>query len=805
MLQSIDRNVPSQKLGFVGRFGRPFPRILQTATIALLADLSLGLGTSAQAQVTLLAWETDGLSGTTADPFSATTTGINMQPSNLTRGAAITASSLGNGFAADSWGSSSLAEENDYFQITAQPTSEFSFNLDTIKWHARRSSTGPNNMQWVYSLDNFATPAIPIGTAISYTTNPGNGSAFSVDTSGLADLRGVTNQLTLRLYGWGATNSSGTFAIGRLAGDDLELIGQTLSTGSPNNSVFSVPATTDFGRVMAGSIRPVTLSNAGESTTWSTSAEGGFSPAPTGSVGADGASAISVGVGTALGERSGTLTVTNTAPDSAGSGLGSDQPAITSNLSATVVQNRQVGTPSAPPLGAADNVIDIGQVLVGAVVSGSGTITTAGADAENTRVAVNANQEIVFTTPGEDPSTGGTGAYTRLSTGEVSVVFDNPNASMVVTGEAAYGRSGSQTSNFAQLTSGNGGLTGEGLAGEVVRNAQIYFQADVYQAASLQKGAGQNAPIASGGFISALNADTSDEGQRAAAEIIAKVVSGDSGWSVSGFEIGTTVAAGSSAEATALFDPTDRLNGTYLGVLSVDFQHADQTIVGTASGDLGSLGWNLRHTVSGRTGGGAATLLAGQDLTRFGTSRGEGQGSNTTLTFLAGVSSEARTLQVAFRDPVEGEQLFSDVVTVTGLSGERFVMSLSYDETLLGGINAENLRLGWLNEGVFVNAVDGNIASSDIILDSPFGGSWSAYLEANSGADLTNSLGAYGVDTKEQTVWAVIDHNSAFAAAIPEPTTYALIFGVGILGLALLRHRVVHGKQKEGQGERCDD
>jgi threonine dehydrogenase-like Zn-dependent dehydrogenase len=44
------------------------------------------------------------------------------------------------------------------------------------------------------------------------------------------------------------------------------------------------------------------------------------------------------------------------------------------------------------------------------------------------------------------------------------------------------------------------------------------------------------------------------------------------------------------------------------------------------------------------------------------------------------------------------------------------------------------------------------------------------------------TLGDYGVNTANHTVWAVVDHNSDFGV-VPEPSTLALL-GAGAIGLA---------------------
>ncbi len=74
------------------------------------------------------------------------------------------------------------------------------------------------------------------------------------------------------------------------------------------------------------------------------------------------------------------------------------------------------------------------------------------------------------------------------------------------------------------------------------------------------------------------------------------------------------------------------------------------------------------------------------------------------------------------------------------------------------------IYLVWLDpgDGRWENAVRGNVGTN---LGGFRRGAWPS-------GDMT--LGDWGVDTADHTVWAVLDHNSQFAV-VPEPGTLALL------------------------------
>ncbi len=185
------------------------------------------------------AWETAGLAGNEAT-VAATTADPDLTVGVLSRGAGLTASALANAFSSSNFLNTGLVgaqSGNKYleFSITANPGSLVS--LSTLDANFRRSSTGPNAFQWQYSLNGFASAGVDVGPEISFTSTASNGVAQAqIDLSSLPALQNVpsTTTITFRLFGWGASATGGTFAIGRLAGNDLAIGGSVAPDGGPS-------------------------------------------------------------------------------------------------------------------------------------------------------------------------------------------------------------------------------------------------------------------------------------------------------------------------------------------------------------------------------------------------------------------------------------------------------------------------------------------------------------------------------------------------------------------------------------------
>jgi endonuclease/exonuclease/phosphatase family metal-dependent hydrolase len=308
------------------------------------------------------------------------------------------------------------------------------------------------------------------------------------------------------------------------------------------------------------------------------------------------------------------------------------------------------------------------------------------------------------------------------------------------------------------------GYNAEGTGGTGGLQGPLTFNGLFLPGGSTEASAGD---IAVGESIVVSNAAAEAGTQRASAAIVSRAISGAAGWSVNGLAIGETVVAGATSAGTAVFDAAGRLNGTYPATFTLGFEHADQSLPGTAAGDLGTLTWDLVTTVTGQTGSGTTIVDAGMSLAGYGLGSA---GPFATRSLLeAGTAEATGPVTMRFDPPPTAGLFASDVLTLTGTSPGAVVLSLTYDAAAAAGFSGRDVCLGWLDArqesptfGTWINAIDGN-AVNQVTQSDPFAGSWTSYSSDLGGVTPATAIGAWGIDSTSGSVWAVIDHASQFA------------------------------------------
>jgi len=388
------------------------------------------------------------------------------------------------------------------------------------------------------------------------------------------------------------------------------------------------------------------------------------------------------------------------------------------------------------------------------------SVFTTGSNSNTTTVLFNAG-----TATSDD---GGVTATNGLS----SNFFQTGTKSYELT--ANYDTSGTKTGfvNVAELFSD---AENAAVKAVVQDTLNVHYEAEVYVAADL---IANNAHRSGNGDEVILTNSPAAGEMRAAAEVVGTSID-ESRFSLSGLEAGTQIAAGESESGTVNVDQSGLLNGAILtGNLLVNLEHADQSIEGTSAGDLGSLSWGLQHVVSNNvSSSGMANLGAGETFGGLSLAN-----ANSQATLRDGDASGSTMVEMEFitnsQFAVTNDDIrIGEILVLTGTGTDIVVIEMNYDPLSLGEFAEENLRLGWLDEvtGEWVLAVDGNDGGTPNFIEGAY----------NSGLF---ALGNHGLDTVNNTVWAVINHNSEFSVtAVPEPTSAALLFGA--LGLLAARRR----------------
>lgn len=214
---------------------------IKTTLVALCGAAILAANANAQ----LAGWEFNTNSGNEIS-VAATTLNTDLDPASITRGAGIDPSGLSNAFSASDFtldGTQANAiTNNDYFQVTLSAKVGFVLSLSTLDVNLRRSSTGPNTYIWRYSVGGAFTS---IGSPVTVVGNPTSGAAQTpLGLSGISALQNMSaaTVATFRLYAYGATATTGTFAVGRLTGNDLAFAGTITAVPEPHEYALGLGA-----------------------------------------------------------------------------------------------------------------------------------------------------------------------------------------------------------------------------------------------------------------------------------------------------------------------------------------------------------------------------------------------------------------------------------------------------------------------------------------------------------------------------------------------------------------------------------
>ncbi len=141
----------------------------------------------------------------------------------------------------------------------------------------------------------------------------------------------------------------------------------------------------------------------------------------------------------------------------------------------------------------------------------------------------------------------------------------------------------------------------------------------------------------------------------------------------------------------------------------------------------------------------------------------------STVSLVGGIASTNQSVRISFSSSLPSTKssfaAASDVVNIAGTGFDTFVLQMSYNEAeAINTFGSEaEARLMWLDpdDNQWKPAVAGYT-----------GGSSQQFINRAYDPSRDFQLGNHGIDTVNNTVWAVINHNGAFAAGkvLPAPT-----------------------------------
>lgn len=178
---------------------------------SLLLTALLAAAPLVHGQITIVAWDTSGLSGSTAT-LGSTSNATNVTGGTLQRGAGLGAASSTGTFSSNGFSNS---DSDDYVEFSFTVDSGFLVSLADFTITTATSNTGPGTLGLYSSNDSFVSSL--------YTFNQSGTSSIN-HTIDLSSFTSVTGTMTFRIVeigdtqadGVGSTATSGAFRVSEL-------------------------------------------------------------------------------------------------------------------------------------------------------------------------------------------------------------------------------------------------------------------------------------------------------------------------------------------------------------------------------------------------------------------------------------------------------------------------------------------------------------------------------------------------------------------------------------------------------------
>lgn len=673
---------------------------------------------------------------------------------------------------------------NDYISFTVTPGSGYQFSSFTSLTLDYGSESNGNKNYYCFlrsSVDNYAAN-------IGSTLNRLNDAGMSNSSIGLLGLAAQSSNVTFRLYFYDDTDHTARLHVldnlvlnGSVSGAPAPTLSIT-TPGSNNvrklvNTTVNIVGSVGNAAGTASYVNPQLSQNGGDLTVQNFSSPG--------TVGAGGSNSYTADVltGSARGTKNYNLKVSD----------GTNQ--ATATRSFDVVGVRSFTTVAEA---------QFGSVLVDtAVASGPGTALTSSTTADN-----------YYTNPTLAASSWSSGGVTVSNASAVTFDSMSGKTASLNTSAAGWGTSGHKSGTVPLTITPE---MGESYSISVTYGASVYQRADV----TVTGGSDLRITNAAADGVDALRADARLLSlTRTAGDAVMTIIGMDAG----GAGVGTVIHPGVTAIGTGHVSGNP-LNGTYTATWQAVLEHSDQMMAGAHGSDVGSFVRDVTVEITGKNGNQSVSLAGGRRLK--GLSGTSDQSLGTVAQILDGYTGGDRVVSMSWRSRTTAEStqangqpgmpawatgLLSDVASVAIRDGgnpvsDTVVLQMPYLESLIyfdGApppnpeaflISKQRLFLAWLDtaDNTWKNAVAGNVGKTgqyaQANVATPYETFWAGVLAAHPTATLADVLGSWGVDSSPVgggNVWAVIDHNSEFAA-LPEPATLTLCLAGGVL--ALLRRR----------------